>query len=187
MTESTTRQQVGSRGARRAIAVAGGVALVAAASQIAVPIPGTPVPVTLQPLAVLIVGGLLGPSLGPAALGLYLALGAAGVPVFTPYGLPGVARLVGPTGGYLLAYPFAAFAVGRLAGDGRSPWRLVAATCVALLCIHLGGAAQLMILTGSAARALQLGTLPFLVSDLGKIVLATVILGRTMPRLRATL
>src|SRR6266581_3428914 len=102
---------------RRALAVALCTALVAAAAQVAVPLPGTPVPMTLQPLAVLLVGGMLGPGLGAASLILYLVLGALGLPVFTPYGAPGIARLVGPTGGYLLAYPVAAFAVGNLAGD----------------------------------------------------------------------
>src|SRR2546427_11028435 len=68
----------------------------------------------------------LGPALGAASMILYLALGAAGLPVFTPYGLPGLARLFGPTGGYLIAYPVAAVAVGKRAGGrrgggGRSP------------------------------------------------------------------
>ncbi len=114
---------------RRVLAVLLGVAVVALAAQVAIPLPGTPVPMTLQPLAVLIVGGLLGPRLGAASLLLYLSLGAAGLPIFTPFGAPGVARLFGPTGGYLLAYPIAAYAVGRLAGDGRRA-KLVAAGAV---------------------------------------------------------
>src|SRR5213083_1404006 len=101
----------------RVVAVMLGAALVAAAAQVSVPLPGTPVPMTLQPLAVLLVGGLLGAPLGASSLLLYLALGAAGLPVFTPFGVPGLGRLLGPTGGYLLAYPLAAFAVGRIAGD----------------------------------------------------------------------
>src|SRR2546426_6857578 len=84
---------------RRAAAVVLGAALVAAAAQLSVPLPGTPVPLTLQPLAVLVVGGLLGAPLGAASLLLYLALGAAGLPVFTPFRLPGLGRLLGPTGG----------------------------------------------------------------------------------------
>ncbi len=127
---------------RRAIAVILGAAFVALAAQVAVPIPGTPVPVTLQPLAVLIVGGLLGPALGASSLVLYLLLGAAGLPVFTPIGLPGVARLIGPTGGYLLAYPLAAAVVGRLAGDGKATTRLALAALAGLVVIHLGGLAQ---------------------------------------------
>src|SRR5438094_594359 len=121
---------------RRALAVLSGVALVALAAQIAIPVPGTPVPMTLQPLAVLLVGGLLGPRLGAGSLLLYLALGAAGLPVFTPYGLPGVGRLFGPTGGYLLAYPIAAYAVGRLAADGRRWTRLTRAVLAGLALIR---------------------------------------------------
>src|SRR5881396_3533179 len=104
----------------RVVAVMLGAALVAAAAQVSVPLPGTPVPMTLQPLAVLLVGGLLGAPLGASSLLLYLALGAAGLPVFTPtVPLVGVARLFGPTGGYLLAYPVAAYAVGWFSDPAR--------------------------------------------------------------------
>jgi biotin transport system substrate-specific component len=172
---------------RRVVAVTLGVALVAVAAQVAVPLPGTPVPMTLQPLAVLIVGGLLGARLGATSLMVYLALGAAGVPVFTPYGLPGAARLIGPTGGYLLAYPIAAFAVGALAGDGRRWLRLTFAVLTGLALIHLGGVAQLLILTGGAGDAVRLGTLPFLVGDLGKVAIAVLVLRPTMRFVRARL
>ncbi len=161
---------------RRALAVLLGAALVAIAAQIAIPLPGTPVPMTLQPLAVLLVGALLGPGLGAGSMILYLALGAAGLPVFTPYGLPGLARLVGPTGGYLLAYPVAAFAVGKIAGDGRRVARLALAAAAGLVLIHLGGLAQLAILTGSGSGAVRLGTLPFLAGDLVKLVIAVLLL-----------
>jgi len=172
---------------RRTAAVVLGAMLVAAAAQISLPLPGTPVPMTLQPLAVLLVGGLLGAGLGPSALILYLAAGAAGLPVFTPYGAPGVARLLGPTGGYLLAYPVAAFAVGRLAGDGRRLGRLALAVLAGLLLIHLGGLAQLLILTGSGALAVRLGTLPFILGDLLKLGIAVLILKPTVSPLRARL
>src|SRR5438093_10175057 len=123
----------------RVVAVMLGAAAVAAAAQVAVPLPGPPVPMTLQPLAVLLVGGLLGPALGATSMVLYLALGAAGLPVFTPHGLPGLARLVGPTGGYLLAYPVAASAVGKLAGgaDARHWGRLILGVGAGLVLIHL--------------------------------------------------
>ncbi len=172
---------------RRTVAVLLGTALVAAAAQVAVPLPGTPVPLTLQPLAVLIVGGLLGPWLGASSLILYLALGAAGLPVFTPVGLPGVARLIGPTGGYLLAYPLAAYAVGRLAGDGARLGRIALAALLGLVLIHLGGLAQLLVLTGSLSRAAQFGTLPFLLGDSVKLVLAVLILRPTIRPVRARL
>jgi biotin transport system substrate-specific component len=178
--------------ARRAGAVALGAALVAIAAQIAIPLPGTPVPMTLQPLAVLLVGAWLGARLGAGSLILYLALGAAGLPVFTPYGLPGIARLLGPTGGYLLAYPIAAFAVGRLVDatdPGRTPGvaRLTLAVFTGLVLIHLGGLAQLLILTGSATGALRLGTLPFVMGDLGKVAIAVLALKPTVSPLRARL
>src|SRR5437867_10143464 len=174
---------------RRALAVAFGTALVAAAAQVAVPLPGTPVPMTLQPLAVLLVGGMLGPGLGAASLILYLLLGAAGLPVFTPIGLPGAARLIGPTGGYLLAYPVAAFAVGRLIGKGDSTRtaRVALAALAGLALIHLGGLAQLLILTGSAAQAARLGTLPFVAGDLGKLAIAVLVLRPTVSAFRARL
>jgi len=175
--------------ARRALAVALGAAAVAAAAQVAVPLPGTPVPMTLQPLAVLLVGGLLGPALGATSMVLYLALGAAGLPVFTPHGLPGLARLVGPTGGYLLAYPVAASAVGKLAGgaDARHWGRLILGVGAGLVLIHLGGLAQLAIITGSVASAAQLATWPFLLGDLLKLVILVPVLARLTPTVRARL
>src|SRR6266481_22955 len=107
---------------RRAAAVVLGALVVAGAAQVSVPLPGTPVPMTLQPMAVLLVGGLLGARFGALSMILYLAMGAAGLPVFTPtVPLFGIARLLGPTGGYLLAYPVAAWAVGALLTPGRRP------------------------------------------------------------------
>jgi biotin transport system substrate-specific component len=175
--------------ARRVLAVILGAVAVALAAQIAVPLPGTPVPLTLQPLAVLVVGGLLGPELGAASLVTYLAMGAAGLPVFTPSPLlpQGLGRLLGPTGGYLVSYPVAAYTVGRLAGDGTRALRLALATLAGLALIHLGGLAQLVLLTGSAGQAARLGTLPFLLGDLLKVALAVLILKPTVSPLRARL
>src|SRR6187551_3324110 len=98
-----------------AIGIVGFAAAVAAASQIAIPLPWTPVPLTLQPMLVILAGMLLGPIAGAVSMALYLAAGAAGLPVFTPIGAPGVARFFGPTGGYLIAYPAAAYVAGALA------------------------------------------------------------------------
>src|SRR5436309_7789656 len=109
----------------RVLAVVLGAGLVAVAAEVSIPLPGTPVPMTLQPMAVLLVGGLLGPRLGALSMILYLAMGAVGLPVFTPtVPLVGVARLFGPTGGYLLAYPVAAWAVGTVVRDGSRVWRV---------------------------------------------------------------
>lgn len=164
---------------RRTVAIALGAALVAVSAQISVPVPGTAVPSTLQPLAVLIVGGLLGPAAGAMALITYLAAGAMGLPVFAPGGLPGMARLIGPTGGYLLAFPVAAAVAGAIAHrpeDDAAPgfFRVLLGAALGLMVIHIGGLAQLTLLTGSAEVAFQAGVVPFLVPDAVKILLAAV-------------
>src|SRR5712692_7475279 len=86
---------------------------------IALPLPWTPVPITGQTFGVMLVAVLLGSRRGALVLGLYLLEGLAGLPVFQPYGLPGLARLAGPTAGYLLAYPAAAFLTGWLVERSR--------------------------------------------------------------------
>ena len=108
---------------RTAIRVASAVllaALTAAAAQVSIPLPFTPVPFTLQPMVVLLGGAALGARLGMSAQVLYLLAGIAGLPVFaaSPVLPPGALRLLGPTGGYLMAYPFAAFLTGWLAERG---------------------------------------------------------------------
>jgi len=179
---------------RRAAAVIVGALVVAAAAQVSVPLPGTPVPMTLQPLAVLLVGGLLGAPLGALSMILYLAMGAAGLPVFTPtVPLIGVARLFGPTGGYLLAYPVAAFAVGAVLTPGwqpgvNPPWLRTALGVVGgLVLIHIGGLAQLAILTGDISAAARFGTWPFLLGDLLKLAVLVPVLTKLTPTIRARL
>ena len=162
---------------RRIVAVAIGTVCVALAAQVAVNLPGNPVPVTLQGLAVLLVGGLLGPRLGTAALVTYLAAGAAGLPVFAPSALSGIARLLGPTGGYLLAFPVAAGVTGALSRDGRLARSLLAALA-GMVVIHLGGIAQLTILTGNLRQAMTWGGIPFFAVDLVKVTLAALLITR---------
>jgi biotin transport system substrate-specific component len=165
-----------------------GAILVALAAQVSIPLPGTPVPMTLQPMAVLLVGGLLGARLGALSMILYLAMGAAGLPVFTPtVPLFGVARLLGPTGGYLLAYPVAAWAVGALVGDGSRVWRAACGVLAGLVLIHLGGLAQLAILTGDLSAAARFGTWPFLLGDLLKLAVLVPLLTTLAPTIRARL
>lgn len=108
-TESFTQSLPG----KATLAVAA-TALVAVCAHISFPLPFTPVPLTLQTFAVILVGLALGPVVGFSALALYLLEGAAGLPVFSPQGAGGIAQLVGPTGGYLFAYPLAAAAAGWL-------------------------------------------------------------------------
>ena len=98
--------------------VVGASLFVALCARVTVPLPFTPVPLTLQNFAVLLVGLTLGSRRGFAALALYLGEGAIGLPVFNPAGLGGIAQLLGPTGGYLMAYPFVAFVSGWIAERG---------------------------------------------------------------------
>lgn len=103
--EAPSRTEALLRGAGLVLA---GSALIAVCAHVAIPLWFTPVPVTLQPFAVLLLGLLLSPRVALATMVTYLAEGAMGLPVFTPHGLGGVAQLLGPTGGYLLSYPVVA-------------------------------------------------------------------------------
>lgn len=166
------------------LGVLGFVVALATASQIAIPLPGTPVPITLQPLVVVLAGMMLGPALGAASMVLYLALGAIGLPIFAPMGAPGIARFFGPTGGYLIAYPFAAFTAGFLALRFPSlVGRWVAAT-LGIAVLFVGGLSQLTIITGSVRQAILLGMTPFAVFDIAKALVAALI---ARPRIRSPL
>lgn len=172
---------------RRSLAILAGALLVALGAQLAIPLPGTPVPLTFQVPAVLIAGALLGPRLGAASMGVYLMLGAAGLPVFAPVGVPGFARLLGPTGGYLLAYPLAAALVGIVVRDARSWARLGVGLVAGVLVIHIGGVVQLAVLGGEMGTALRLGSVPFLLGDIVKVLLAGLVVRRFASKTRALL
>lgn len=168
---------------RRLLGIAIGAVVVALAAQVRIPLPFTPVPVTLQDLAVLTVGGLLGPVAGATALVTYLALGIAGLPVFAGGGA-GFAWLLGPTGGYLLAFPVAAFMMGLLSRRGGLARALLGAA-VGMALIHAGGVAQLSLLGGNLQTAFQLGSLPFLPAGLVKVGLAAGLVAGLAPKLRS--
>jgi biotin transport system substrate-specific component len=182
---ATTAAPVSST-ARNALAIALAALLVSAAAQVVVPLPFTPVPFTLQPLAVLVVGGVLGARRGAAALALYLAMGLVGLPVFAAGG-SGIARLMGPTGGYLLAFPVAAAVAGAIAGARPGLVRALLACAVGMVVIHVGGTAQLAALGGDAGAAYRMGFVPFLTGDLLKIGLAAAVVLLAGPAVRARL
>lgn len=172
---------------RMAAPVGLGALVVAVAAQVVVPVPLNPVPMTLQPLAVLAVGGLLGAAGGVSALVLYLALGALGLPVFAGGGA-GILHLLGPTGGYLLAFPLAAGVTGALVGNPpRSVLRVLLACTLGMIIIHIGGVSQLALLGGSPALAFRLGFLPFFTGDLLKVGLAAALILLAGPRIRSLL
>lgn len=165
-----------------AIGIMGFALAVAAASQVAIPLPWTPVPITLQPMLVVLAGMWLGPAAGAASMLLYLAAGAAGLPVFTPIGAPGIARFFGPTGGYLLAYPAAAWVAGALNRRASSLLGRWGAATAGMVVIFFGGLAQLTLLTGNVSRAVQLGITPFAALDLVKAFVAAGISGSRIVR-----
>lgn len=183
--ETTVLTPAESRTGRRVLAVALGAATVAVAAQITVPLAFGPVPMTLSPLAVLIVGGVLGPRGGVSALVTYLVLGVVGLPVFAG-GLAGAVWLIGPTGGYLLAFPVAAGVSGYLARERGWVGALLGAVA-GMVVIHLGGLAQLTVITGDLGNALRLGTLPFLAGDVVKVALATFGVSMLGPAIRRLL
>jgi biotin transport system substrate-specific component len=158
-----------------AAGMSGFVVALAVASQVAIPIPGTPVPITLQPMLVVLAGLMLGPEMGAASMALYLAVGALGVPVFAPVGAPGVARFFGPTGGYLIAYPAAAYIAGLVAQRVPSFGGRWVGAMLGMLALFAGGVAQLTIITGSVGRAIALGITPFAVLDVGKAFVAALV------------
>lgn len=172
MRSIAVQEIVEDRRAQAAIGVAAFVVATALSAQVAVRLPWTPVPVTLQPLFVILAGAMLGPRLGALAMAAYVAVGAMGAPIFSNGGA-GLAWLFGPTGGYLLAAPAAACVAGAVAGRDNGGLRLLAGLALGVATMYLGGVAQLMALTRQGlAATLALGVTPFLVGDLTKIALA---------------
>jgi len=150
--------------------------IIAIAAQIAIPIPGTVVPLTMQPLAVLLVGVTLGSTRGAAAAALYLLEGFSGMPVFAQ-GHGGAIWLAGPTAGYLFSYPFAAFVAGWFSerGWGSTIVRAVAGMLVALGVIYLGGWSWLAAFAGAKGAWLG-GVRPFILADILKVAIGASLL-----------
>ena len=150
-------------------------AFVALAARFALPLPGTPVPLSLVNFAVLLVGLSMGPKRGFAALALYLAEGAAGLPVFSPTGPGGIAQLIGPTGGYLIAYPLVAGLAGWAFHAGsKSDFKraLLGATAGDLLLFASGVTWLLLLFHVPIAQAAVWGLYPFLAAEVVKVVAA---------------
>ena len=151
-------------------------AIIAIAAQIAIDVPLTHVPLTLQPLAVLLVGVVLGSKRGAAAATLYLVEGMSGLPVFAQlHG--GAIWLTGLTAGYLWSYPFAAFVAGWFSERnwGGTTLRAVTGMLLALAVIYVGGWSWLAVLIG-AQKAFVAGVAPFVIPDLVKIAVAAAVL-----------
>ncbi|HSN69389.1 MAG TPA: biotin transporter BioY [Thermoanaerobaculia bacterium] len=182
-TSMTLQQAVAGRIAgdsllRETLLVVTGTLILALSAQLAIPIPFSPVPMTLQPLALLLIGAAFGPARAAATATLYLLEGAAGLPVFA-FGQGGVAYLLGPTAGYLFAFPLAAAIAGWAASRGwtRNPISTIPGMALALGVIHAGGWSWLTAAMGlTSAAAFTAGVLPFLAADGVKLALAAVLL-----------
>jgi biotin transport system substrate-specific component len=187
MMRQTAVQQTGQTGQDRSTAastarrfalqtgiVVASTALVALCAHISIPLGFTPVPITLQPFAVLLLGLVLSPEISFAALTLYLLEGAAGLPVFSPHGLGGIAQLFGPTGGYLLAAPFAAAVAGLVYRDGKRKLlsALAGAALGDLILLAIGTLWLGVLAHTSFSALLSQSVLPFLPSDAAKVVAA---------------
>lgn len=171
------------RAAERIGAVLFVTVLTAIAAQVSIPLPFTPVPFTFQPMVVLVGAAALGSRLGMSSQIVYLALGIAGLPMFaaSPTLPQGAARLLGPTGGYLMAYPLAAFVAGWLAERGFDRRYLTAV--VAMICglavVFAGGLSWLAFFTRPAvgiAAAVRVGFTPFIAADLLKLLAAAAVM-----------
>jgi len=163
-------------------------ALISAGAFIAVPI--GPVPIVLQNFFALLSGLVLGPVLGTAAVGLFLAAGIIGAPVFANNGSPmGIARLLGPSGGFLFGYLLSALVAGLIVGFPRpgikTPvWRIVLAVVAGLLVVYIPGLIRLkFVMNIDWRKTFVVGFIPFMIGDTVKGVIA----GLISPRLRRTI
>jgi biotin transport system substrate-specific component len=159
--------------AEQAAIVVSASLFVALCARVTVPLPFTPVPLTLQNFGVLLVGLTLGSRRGFAALAVYLVEGVVGMPVFNPSGPGGVAQLLGITGGFLLAYPFVAAMAGWMMERGKASFaRAAAAGVLAEIVLFAGGLSWLAVLTHSFAQAARFGLYWFVFAEVIKVMLA---------------
>jgi biotin transport system substrate-specific component len=179
-TQTAAAQDQSAAAARaRHFARQGGIAIAATAfvalcAHISIPLGFTPVPITLQPFAVLLLGLVLAPGLSFAELCLYLLEGASGLPVFSPHGLGGIAQLFGPTGGYLLAAPFAAAVAGLIYRDGKRKLLFAIAGAAAgdIILLAIGALWLGLLANTSFSVLLHESVVPFLASDAAKVITA---------------
>lgn len=170
----STPQERALEASRQVALVVGASLVVALCARVTIPLmPLTPVPLTVQNMGVLLVGMMLGSRRGFAALALYLAEGVVGLPVFNPMGPGGIAQLLGPTGGFLMVYPFVAFLAGYIFERGtKSFLRAAVAGLSAEILLFVGGLTWLYIFTHSLAKAAYLGLYCFLAAEVIKVMLA---------------
>jgi len=170
--------------AKQAAIVIAGSLFVALCARVTVPLPFTPVPLTLQNFGVLAVGLLLGSRRGFAALSLYLIEGACGLPVFSPAILgSGITHILGPTGGFLMAYPLVALVAGWIYkrksehSSHRFAWAVLSSVAAELV-LFAGGLSWLAVLTHSVSLAIRYGLYWFFFAEVIKVMMAAAIAAR---------
>lgn len=175
--------------AKQAAIVIAASLFVALCARVTVPLPFTPVPLTLQNFGVLAVGLLLGSRRGFAALSLYLIEGAFGLPVFSPSILGGgIAQILGPTGGFLMAYPLVAFVAGwiyereSVQGSRRFGWAALSSVAAEVV-LFAGGLSWLAVLTHSVSLALRFGLYWFVFAEVIKVLMASAVATRWQQQL----
>ena len=162
---------------RDSVLIVLGTLFVALLAQVKIPLSFTPVPLTGQTFAVLLVGATLGSKRGALSMLLYIALGAFGLPVFAG-GAAGLAYLSGATLGYLIGFVIAAYVIGLLAERGleRSVRTSILPFLIGTVIIYICGVAWLTIVLGSISKAVMAGLVPFLIGDLIKLLAASLAL-----------
>jgi biotin transport system substrate-specific component len=170
----------GKEWAKQAAVVITASLFVALCARVTVPLPFTPVPLTLQNFGVLAVGLLLGSRRGFAALSLYLAEGAFGLPVFSPAILgSGITHILGPTGGFLMAYPLVAFVAGYIYehSSRRFGWAALSSLAAEVV-LFAGGLSWLAVLTHSVSLAIRYGLYWFVFAEVIKVLMAAAVATR---------
>ncbi len=178
--QRTRSEYRGNEWAKQAAIVIAASLFVALCARVTVPLPFTPVPLTLQNFGVLAVGLLLGSRRGFAALALYLVEGAFGLPVFSPAILgSGITHLVGPTGGFLMVYPLVAFVAGYIyeRSSRRFAWAALSSVAAELV-LFAGGLSWLAVLTHSVSLALRYGLYWFVFAEVIKVLMASAVAAR---------
>jgi len=162
--------------AKNAALIVAASLFMALCAKVSIPLIFTPVPLTMQPFGVLLIGMVLGGPRAFAAIVLYLLEGAAGMPVFSPAGPGGIAQLLGPTGGFLMASPVAAYLAGRIFESRKTMVAaLVGATVAEIVLFAIGAAWFIAVMRVGVAEAMTMAVLPYLPGEVLKVAAASAI------------
>ncbi len=176
LTPTTMAEASAHRLVKTAALVIGASLFMALCAHVSIPLIFSPVPITLQPFGVLLIGMILGSRTGAAALVLYLLEGAAGLPVFSPAGPGGLLQLLGPTGGFLMASPVAAFVAGKIFAARKNIGGALFASIAAEIVLFAVGAAWFMaVMQTSLVQTMTMAVLPYIPGEVLKVAAAAAI------------